>query len=191
MALTKKQRVFVDEYLQCWNATEAAKRAGYSERTAYSIGARLLKNVEIVEDVQARLAERQMSADEALTILADMARGDVGDAVTDDGIIDMAALKKAGKTHLVKSYSITQTGVRVEFHDPQAAIDKILRVAGRYVDRKELTGPDGGPILVKEEDGLTDDQRRSKLAALRDIAAYLAATGAGDSDDGSGDDTAE
>lgn len=191
MALTNKQRVFVDEYLRCWNASEAARRAGYSERTAGAIGRENLQKPTIAAEINVRLAEKHMSADEALTILADIARGDLGDAVSDDGIIDIVKLKKAGKTHLVKSYSITQTGVRVEFHDAQAAIDKILRVAGRYVDRKEVTGPDGGPIMVKEEDGLTDDQRRSKFAALRDIAAYLAATGESDSGAGAGDDTEE
>lgn len=44
--ITPKQKKFADFYIECGNATEAAKRAGYSEKTAYSIGQRLLKNVE-------------------------------------------------------------------------------------------------------------------------------------------------
>ena len=47
MALTEKQKRFVAEYLVDLNATQAAIRAGYSEKTAYSQGQRLLKNVEI------------------------------------------------------------------------------------------------------------------------------------------------
>lgn len=46
MSLNEKQRAFCEYYAACLNATEAAKKAGYSEKTAYSIGQRLLKNVE-------------------------------------------------------------------------------------------------------------------------------------------------
>lgn len=52
MALTEKQKRFVAEYLVDLNATAAAKRAGYSEKTAYSTGQRLLKDVEIQNAVQ-------------------------------------------------------------------------------------------------------------------------------------------
>lgn len=53
--ITPKQKKFADFYIECGNATEAAKRAEYSEKTAYSIGQRLLKNVE----VSAYIAKRQ------------------------------------------------------------------------------------------------------------------------------------
>ncbi len=45
--LNIKQKKFADEYLVCLNATESAIKAGYSEKTAYSIGQRLLKKVEV------------------------------------------------------------------------------------------------------------------------------------------------
>ena len=53
--MTDKQKRFCDEYLTDLNATNAAIKAGYSEKTAYSIGQRLLKKVEIkkyIEQVQ-------------------------------------------------------------------------------------------------------------------------------------------
>lgn len=53
--ITPKQKKFADFYIECGNATEAAKRAEYSEKTAYSIGQRLLKNVE----TSAYIAKRQ------------------------------------------------------------------------------------------------------------------------------------
>jgi len=37
-SLSDKQTAFVEAYLQTWNATKAAKTAGYSEKTAYSQG---------------------------------------------------------------------------------------------------------------------------------------------------------
>ena len=45
--LNDRQQLFVTEYVKDMNATKAAERAGYSNRTAYSQGQRLLKNVEI------------------------------------------------------------------------------------------------------------------------------------------------
>lgn len=45
--LNDRQGLFVSEYLKDMNATQAAIRAGYSQKTAYSQGQRLLKNVEI------------------------------------------------------------------------------------------------------------------------------------------------
>ena len=58
MSLTPKQEAFVAEYLVDLNATAAAERAGFSEKTAYSQGQRLLKNVEVADAIQKALAER-------------------------------------------------------------------------------------------------------------------------------------
>ncbi len=52
MSLNAKQARFVEEFLVDLNATAAAKRAGYSEKTAYSQGERLLKHVEIDKAIQ-------------------------------------------------------------------------------------------------------------------------------------------
>jgi len=46
--MNERVKIFIVEYVgNKFNATEAAKRAGYSEKTAYSQGQRLLKNVEV------------------------------------------------------------------------------------------------------------------------------------------------
>ncbi len=50
--LTAKQQRFCEEYPVDLNATQAAIRAGYSERTAYSQGQRLLKHVEIQKIIE-------------------------------------------------------------------------------------------------------------------------------------------
>ena len=47
MSLNQRQKKFCELYISCGNATEAAKAAGYSEKTAYSIGAENLKKPEI------------------------------------------------------------------------------------------------------------------------------------------------
>ena len=52
-----QQEIFVREYLIDFNATQAAKRAGYSAKTAGSKGEQLLKVVEIKKAIDAALAE--------------------------------------------------------------------------------------------------------------------------------------
>ena len=56
--LTDKRRAFVREYVTDWNATQAAKRAGYSEKTAQQQGSRLLTNVVIAKAVRDVKRER-------------------------------------------------------------------------------------------------------------------------------------
>jgi phage terminase small subunit len=73
--LNEKQARFVAEYLKDLNATQAAMRAGYSKRTSYAQGCRLLKHVEVAKAVatgQAKVAEKlELSAEK---VLADIAR---------------------------------------------------------------------------------------------------------------------
>ncbi|WP_051257065.1 terminase small subunit [Brevundimonas aveniformis] len=85
-ALSIKQRLFVLEYLKDLNATQAAIRAGYSLKTAYSQGQRLLKNVE-VSTVIARLAREREEriigeADDVLRRLWQQFQADPREVVT-------------------------------------------------------------------------------------------------------------
>lgn len=58
--LTPRQRRFACEYVLDWNATRAAVRAGYSERTAEKQGSRLLKKAEV-----GKIIERALDASRA------------------------------------------------------------------------------------------------------------------------------
>ncbi len=78
MKLNERQARFADEYIIDLNATQAAIRAGYSKKTAYSQGQRLLKNVEIKQMIDKRLEEKKekliMKQDEILIRLSEQAR---------------------------------------------------------------------------------------------------------------------
>lgn len=78
--MTTKQKRFCQEYLIDLNATQAAIRAGYSEKSAYSVGQRMLKNVEvkkyIVEQVERLKNEKISSAQEVLEYLTSVMRGE-------------------------------------------------------------------------------------------------------------------
>ncbi|WP_308636120.1 terminase small subunit [Paenibacillus silvisoli] len=77
MALTAKQQLFITEYLVDFNATQAAIRAGYSEKTAGSIGSENLQKPEIEEAIfealEARSKRVGWSADDIMRDLREMA----------------------------------------------------------------------------------------------------------------------
>lgn len=79
VALNDKQQRFCDEYLIDLNATQAAIRAGYSKKTAYSQGQRLLKHAEAKIYIEARMAEKEKELiadqDEVLKYLTNVLRG--------------------------------------------------------------------------------------------------------------------
>lgn len=81
MKLTEKQRRFVDYYIETGNASEAARRAGYSEKTAGWIGQENLQKPTIKAAVDARLKEledkRIAKADEVMQFLTSTLRGEV------------------------------------------------------------------------------------------------------------------
>lgn len=81
MKLTEKQRRFVDYYVETGNKTEAAKKAGYSEKTAASIGDENLRKPAIKAAIDARLRElegkRIARADEVMQFLTSTLRGEV------------------------------------------------------------------------------------------------------------------
>ena len=98
--LTPKQQRFVDEYLVDLNATQAAIRAGYSAKTAGSIGQRLLTKVEIQAELAAAMAARgertEITADYVLRRLKEEAE------LTGEGSSHSArikALELLGKHH--------------------------------------------------------------------------------------------
>lgn len=76
--MTEKQKRFCDEYLIDWNATQAAIRAGYSEKTAYSIGDENLKKPELKAYIDERFKqiqdERIATAQEVMEYLTDTMR---------------------------------------------------------------------------------------------------------------------
>ena len=65
MLRTKKQDSFITHYLRTHNATESAKQAGYSIKTAYSSGQRLTKDVEVMSEIkrleEAKCAELELN----------------------------------------------------------------------------------------------------------------------------------
>ncbi len=80
--MTPKQKVFVDEYLVALNASEAARRAGYSSKSAHVMGCQLMKEPEIArairEAMEARSLRTRVDADRIVLELARVAFSDLG-----------------------------------------------------------------------------------------------------------------
>lgn len=79
--LTEKQKRFIDYYVETANATESAKRAGYSSKTAKNIGAENLTklNYFIQERLQELEDNRIASQEEVLQYLTKVMRGEEKD----------------------------------------------------------------------------------------------------------------
>ena len=115
--LNRKQRVFIDEYLLNPNASRAALKAGYSPRTAYSQGHRLLKNAEVAAELRrrqrAKAKELDLSSDRVLRETARIAFSRLTDYVqvlpgnrlrvtptadlTDDMVAAVASISQSGR----------------------------------------------------------------------------------------------
>lgn len=88
MALTPKQKQFVTEYLVDLNATAAARRAGYSAKTADRIGPELLGKTCVSQAIQEAMQERQqrteVTQDYVIKKLKEITDKDASDAQDSD-----------------------------------------------------------------------------------------------------------
>ena len=76
--LNEKQKAFCEYYASSFNATESAIKAGYSKKTGYSIGQRLLKNVEVksyIEELTKKTKKNRIATiQEVMEYLSDTMR---------------------------------------------------------------------------------------------------------------------
>jgi phage terminase small subunit len=144
--MTPKMQKFVDEYLVDLNATQAAIRAGYSKKTAYSIGVSNLKKPEI----QAAIQKRQKSAAEKLEItrervlkeLASIGFAKATDFLTIQSgrvLIKDSDDVAADKLAALASVKEGMYGVEVKLADKARALEML----GKYLGLFDGTNPEG------------------------------------------------
>lgn len=124
--LTPKQQRFVEEYLIDLNATQAAIRAGYSEKTAYSVGHENLKKPEIQKAIEE--AKNQVSKRTELTV----------DMVV-QGLLKEAQDYAEGSTQSARVSAWAHLGKHL----------------GMFAEKVQHSGPDGGPVQVATKATLT------------------------------------
>lgn len=129
--LSAKQKRFADEYLIDMDITKAAKRAGYSERSAANIGYENLKKPAVREYINRRMKEKESelvaSQDEVLRYLTSVMRGESQAEIVvvegvGDGISEAKRMNKKPSEQertraaelLGKRYGLFATGVKVD-----------------------------------------------------------------------------
>lgn len=152
--LSLKQKKFADEYIISGNATKSAIEAGYSKKTAESIGSRLLRNVKVSEYISKRtqevFEERAMSVAEALAISASIARGQIQQGQTKKNVKVCVGDQVEEETVTETVYEFTPT-----IEERQRSLDHILKVNGAYLDRKEIDVT--GMVQFIDDIGIGDD----------------------------------
>ena len=127
--LTPKQQRFVEEYLIDLNATQAAIRAGYSEKTAQEIGSENLSKPMVAKAI----AEAQEKLSNKTQVTVEMVV---------QGLLNEAKDLSEGSTQSARVSAWAHLGKHL----------------GMFKDKIEHTGPNGGPIdlslkVVFEDDG--------------------------------------
>lgn len=138
--LTDKQQRFIEEYCVDFNATQAAIRAGYSEKTAYSIGEENLRKPDISEKIKEHLENLTLSAEETTKMIADMAKANITDYMVKKTIEHTPRVRKGlqelineleYKLELEEEFCAEKGFTEKEYDDFQEQLqpirDKILR----------------------------------------------------------------
>lgn len=138
--LTDKQKRFVDEYLADLNATAAARRAGYSEKTACEQGSRLLANVKVQEEIQKRRARlhgkleiTQERVRQELAAIA-FANGTDFAIITHNGLVRLTPTDEVPeeKRKAVASIKEGQYGTEIKLHDKVRALELLGKDLGMF-----------------------------------------------------------
>ncbi|MEY8171315.1 terminase small subunit [Burkholderia multivorans] len=158
--LTVKQQRFVDEYLCDLNASAAARRAGYSEKTANEQGARLLAKVSVQEAVRAAMTDRRerthVTQDRVLRELARIAFFDIRRLYNADGtlkrpdqlddeaaavlagvdVVEQMTYNADGSGELTPTPTLTK---KAKVFDKTAALTLAMRHLGMLNDKLEIS----------------------------------------------------
>lgn len=162
--LTKKQQLFVEEYLIDLNATQAAIRAGYSARSAEAIGLENLGKPRIAEEIAKAMAERSkrtgINADRIVQELAKIAFVKITDIVDDDAEIKADA--EEDDLSCIESIKVkqipTKSGMGIEREVRLAPKMKALELLGKHLGmwNDKLDVNLNVPVVISGEDELED-----------------------------------
>lgn len=148
--MTKKQKIFADEYLIDLNATRAYKVAYPSvkkDETAAQAGSRMLRNVKVADYIQKRMQDRQkrteITQDRVLEELAAIAFARATDfaEIKDDRVIikDTAGLTEQ-QIKAIAGIKEGKFGIELKLNDKEKALELLGRHLGMFKDRVEVSG---------------------------------------------------
>lgn len=145
MALNQRQLIFCEEYIKTNNATKAAKAAGYSEKTAYSIGNENLKKPEISAYIHSRLddinREQIASTDEVMRFFTSVMRGAEKDQFGLDA--SLADRIKAGQ-EIVKRFDSVKPTTQDDTNARMNTLASLLNAPQANRNINDFENEDGG-----------------------------------------------
>jgi len=137
--LTEKQKRFCDYYIETGNATEAAIRAGYSQKTARFIGAENLTKPNIKKYIDDRLREiedkRIAKAEEVLKYLTSVMRGEE----TEEVVVVEGTGEGASEARIIEK--------QVSARDRIKAAELLGKRYSLFTDRIDVGGTVGVTII--------------------------------------------
>ena len=145
--LTAKQAAFVQEYMIDMNATQACIRAGYSAKTAASIGEENLRKPEVRREIDSLMAERSgrvaLSSDDVLLEVRRICLSDIRKVMNRNGTFKMPNELDDDTACAIASVKIKPDGeIEYKFWDKNAAIEKAMKHLGQYErDNQQKTDP--------------------------------------------------
>jgi phage terminase small subunit len=168
--LNLKQKRFVQEYLIDLNATQAAIRAEYSEHTAYSMGQRLLKNVEVQAALQEAIKNRairtEITQDRVLKELANIAFANGTDyakvvKVNDESLVGIVPTDDltADQRSAIVGIKQNQFGIEIKLNDKLKALELIGKHLGMFNDKNN--GDDSVEDLTSLAEMLSDNDDKN------------------------------
>ena len=152
--LTEKQKRFVAEYMVDLNATAAARRAGYSEKTAEVIGYENLRKPQIMaaiherqQNLQGKLEITQEAVLQELAAIA-FANGTDFVTVTGAGLLCVKATSEVPKNKLpaIAGIKYSQLGIEIKLHDKVRALELLGKHLGVFAT--------GGSAAAAEENNI-------------------------------------
>lgn len=167
--LTPKQQKFCDAYVggANFNATRAAIMAGYSERSAASIGWENLRKPEI----KAYLQKQIMPKSEVMSRISQIASGSLLDVVDDNGQLNIEKARKSGKGRLIKKLQVTVNPKKgtikydYETHPPLPALRMLGQFHKLFTQKLEVST---SAADLKE---IQDDLDIEMMAMAKELAA--------------------
>jgi phage terminase small subunit len=189
MALEPKQQAFCEEYIIDFNGTQAAIRAGYSERTAGSIASENLQKPEIQAEIQHQIENRskrtEITQDRVLLEIARLAFNDPRKAFDDNGNLLPVQQWPDDVAAAISSIKVTEQRIdnegeeviasqikEIKFWDKGKQIELAGKHLAMFSDKLTLAGDKANPLMLNID-------AKAKAAKVLGLLALQKATDAG------------
>jgi len=113
--LTPKEQRFTEEYPIDWNGAAAARRSGYSANSARTVAYNLLTKEYIRDAIRVRMEELTMTANEVLSRLGCMARGEIPTVI-----------------------NVDKDGEQRETYDAKGALENLAKAHALFIDKVQI-----------------------------------------------------